>query len=115
MCYKEQYMIREYTHPELGREVRSISGYYLPIEEHVFAYNDREVIYVLGDACIEASCCGSKSWVYIQVPGFLVRRHIRVSHDILPISEVESIEGREDRHSIYQVLIKKYPGAEIEM
>ena len=48
-------MIREFIHPDLGREIRSISGYYLPLEEHVLEYNGREVVYVLGDACIEAS------------------------------------------------------------
>jgi len=108
-------MIREFTHPELGREVRSISGYYLPFEEHIFEYNGQEVVYVIGDACVEASCCGTKTWVYIQVPGFIVRKHIRVRQDMLPVSEIEIIENNEDRHGIYLALAKKHPGAQIEM
>ena len=108
-------MIREYTHPELDREVRSFAGYYVPVEEHVLPYNEREVIYILGHTCIEASCCGSKNWVYIQVPGFLVRKHIRVSADMLPVSEIGIIQDKEVRRTIYEALIKKYPGAQIEI
>jgi hypothetical protein len=108
-------MIREFIHPELGREVRSFTGYYVPLEEHVLPYNEREVIYILGHACIEASCCGSSNWVYIQVPGFFVRKHIRVCADTLPVSEIEIIQDEEARRTIYEALIKKYPGAQIEM
>jgi hypothetical protein len=108
-------MIIEYTHPELDREVRSIAGYYVPVEEHVLPYNEREVIYILGSACIEASCCGSKDWLYIQVPGFLVRKHIRVSADTLPVSEIEIIEDKDARRIVYETLIKKHPGAQIEI
>jgi hypothetical protein len=32
-------MIKELARPELGREARSISRYYLPLEEHILEYN----------------------------------------------------------------------------
>ncbi len=108
-------MIIEFTHPELGHEVQTFAGYYVPVEEHVLPYNEREVIYILGHACIEASCCGPARWGYIQVPGFLVRKHIRGSGSTLPVSEIETIQGEEARDTICQSLIKKYPGARIEI
>ena len=108
-------MIIEYTHPELDREVRSIAGYYVPVEEHVLPYNEREVIYILGSACIEASCCGSKDWLYIQVPGFLVRKHIRSGEGTLPVSEIETIQDKEDRDAIRHLLEEKHPSVQIEM
>ena len=65
---------REFTHPQLGEELRSISGYYVPREEQVVPYQGRQVLLVLGDVCMDTSCCGGGSWSYVQVPGFLVRR-----------------------------------------
>jgi hypothetical protein len=115
MCYKIKYMIIEFTHPELGQEVQTFTGYYIPIEEHIIPYNEREVIYILGHACIEASCCGPARWSYIQVLGFLVRKHIRGGKGTSPVSEIEIIKGEEDRDTIRQSLMKKYPNARIEI
>ncbi len=114
-CVIKKIMSIEYTHPELNREVHGIAGYYVPIEEHVVPYNGREVIYTLGHVCIESSCCGSGSWVYIQVPGFLVRKHIRSGEGTLPVSEIETIQDKEDRDAIRHLLEEKHPSVQIEM
>jgi hypothetical protein len=108
-------MIMEFTHPELGQEVQTLSGYYIPVEEQVLPYNGREVVYILGQACVEASCCGAASWSYIQVPGFLVRKHIRGGRGTPSVSEIETIQGEEDRNTIRRSLNKKYPNAQIEI
>ena len=107
-------MTIEFTHPELGREVQAFAGYYVPMEEHQLSYNGREVIYILGHVCIEASCCGQGNWRYIQVPGFLVRKHIK-GEAALPVSEVERVEDETLRRDIMQTLATKYPEARIEM
>lgn len=108
-------MTTEFTHPDLGEEVRSISGYYVPCEEHTLPYDGRDIIYVLGQACIDASCCGSAAWSYIQVPGFLIRKHIRGGGAAPLVSEVESLQDPETRNSIRELLSKEYPGAQIEI
>ena len=108
-------MIIEFTHPALGQEVQAFAGYYVPVEEHVLPHHEREVIYILGQACIEASCCGVGRWDYIQVPGFLVRKHIRGEGSTSPVSEIEIIQHPEDRESVWHFLKTKYPGAHIEI
>lgn len=108
-------MATEFTHPELGEEVRSISGYYIPREEHTLTHNGQEIIYVLGQACIDASCCGSAAWSYIQVPGFLIRKHVRGGGSTPPVSEVEPIQDQETRDTIRELLSKEHPGAQIEI
>ena len=108
-------MIIEFAHPELGQEVQALAGYYVPQEEHLWLYNGREVIYILGHACVEASCCGVGNWSYVQVPGYLVRKHIRSGETASPISEVELIRNGEDRNSITQSLLKRHPGAQIDI
>jgi hypothetical protein len=108
-------MTAEFMHPELGNEVRTFAGYYVSVEEHIFPFHGREVIYILGHACIEASCCGAAHWGYIQVPGFLVKKHIRSGEKTLPVSEIEMIRDEEARNAIWQSLMEKYPGARIEI
>ncbi len=38
----------EFTHPELGEEIRSIAGYYVPREEQTMPYHGREVLLSAG-------------------------------------------------------------------
>lgn len=45
----------EFVHPNLGQEVPARAGYYVPLEENILAYKGREVIYIFGSACLEAS------------------------------------------------------------
>ncbi|MFC2000288.1 hypothetical protein ACFLXE_05975 [Chloroflexota bacterium] len=109
-------MIIEYGHPDLGEEVTARAGYYVPLEEHTFPYGDREVIYILGHACIDNSCCATGgTWGYVQVPGFLVRKHIRGTDTPTPISEVELIQDEDDRRNIKKSLSEKHPGIQIDM
>ena len=105
----------EFTHPELGQEIRSLAGYYVPREEQVMPHNGKEVLLVLGDACIDSSCCGCASWSYIQVPGFLVKKHVRGGGEKPEVSEVDTIEDKAVRDTLVQSLGKKYPGARVEM
>ncbi len=108
-------MTTEFTHPELGQEVRTISGYYIPREEHTLEYGGRELVYVMGQACIDASCCGTAAWNYIQVPGFLVKKHVRGGGTAPPVSEVETIQDQDTRNGIRDLLLKEYPGIRIEI
>ena len=102
---------REFTHPELGEEIRSISGYYAPREEQVLPYQGREVLVVLGYACIDSSCCGCGSWSYVQVPGFLVKKGAGQP----AVSVVETIEDQAVRDGLFKELNQMYPGARVEM
>ena len=108
-------MTTEFTHPKLGEEVRTIAGYYIPHEEHSLRYNGRDILYILGHACIDTSCCGAAAWSYIQVPGFLVRKHIRGGETTPPVSEVESIQEPEIRNEVRELLSREYPGIKIEI
>ena len=105
----------EFTHPKLDEEVRTLSGYYVPRQENVLPYQGRHVLYIVGDACIEASCCGVASWNYVQVPGFVVRRGVRGGDSAPVVSEVETIEDKAIRKGVTESLLKQYPGARVEI
>ena len=108
-------MPKEFVHPELGKEIRALAGYYVPIEEKVMEYKRHKVLYIAGSICIESSCCGVGNWNYIQVPGFLLKERFRRNEDDLPVSEVEEIPSEEDRQNIRRLLLAEYPSARVEI
>jgi len=109
-------MIIEYKHPDLNEEVGARAGYYCPLEERLLSCRGRDVLYVLGHACLDNPCCGKGGeWTYIQVPGFLVRTHAQTADRVPRVSDVEIIEDRESRQEITDWLAKKHRGAQIEI
>ncbi len=106
---------REFAHPQLGEEIRSISGYYAPQEEQVMPYRGREVLMLMGHACIDSSCCGNASWTYIQVPGFLVKKRAARGGGQPDVSVVDTIEDKDARDELFRQLTEKYPGVRVEM
>ena len=121
MCYYrckatvlDKNMRINFTHPELGKEVQALAGYYTAHEEHILSHNGREVLYIVGHVSIDAACCGTGNWNYIQIPGFLIQRYMRGSETTPYVSEIETIQEEGDRDSIRQYLRKEYPAAQIE-
>ena len=49
-------MTIKYTHLELNENVNCVAGYYTPQKEVRLKYNDREVLYVIGQVVIDSAC-----------------------------------------------------------
>ena len=94
----------KYTHLELSKDVHTIAGYYTPLKEVRLKYNSREVLYVVGQAVIESSCCGTGSWGYVLVPGYLVNWQNKTNEAGLPVSEVEPISDGVSRNDIREII-----------
>ena len=105
-CFEAGHMIREYTH-ELNREVRSISGNYELEKEAKFDIHGKEILYVVGNAVVDSSCCGVWGCRYALVPGYVRQFKTRQDEQGLWISEVEPIFDRATRQEITRVLKKK--------
>ncbi len=100
-------MSTKYTHLELGKEViAGITGYYTPQKEVRLKHNGREVLYVIGQAVVESSCCGggAGSWIYAIVPGYVVSWQNTRNEAGLPVSEVESISDEEAQANIRRTI-----------
>ncbi len=81
----------EFVHPMLGEDVTSISGHYALTHERTLRYAGKEVLYFVGYAVCDTSCCGSGGWGYALVPGFVLGLKIRQNQEGRWISEVEPI------------------------
>ena len=83
---------REYIHHQLNREVTAIGGYYVLTKEARLPFAGREVLYVVGYAVVDNSCCGVGGMAYALVPGFIVAWKSKTNDDDLAVSLVEPID-----------------------
>ena len=95
----------KYAHLELDNDiVAGIAGYYTPQKEVRLQYNGREVLYVIGQAVIESSCCGTGRWLYAVVPGYIVSWQNTKNEAGLLVSEVEPVRDDKAREKIRRII-----------
>jgi hypothetical protein len=107
-------MRARYLPEDLGNEVVAPSGYYQPLEEAFLDYSDKRLVYILGTACIDASCCGTSSWKYLRVEGYVVESNLSQGQSEGTGLEIETIEDAGDRAAISSLLLDRHPGVRIE-
>ena len=105
---------RIYTHEELNKEVRFIAGYYLLEEEKRLNYGEREVLYVIGHAAIDNSCCGVGGCRYALIPGYVVAWKNETNETGNPVSEVETIVDEDSKTELARILKEKEAITQIE-
>jgi hypothetical protein len=114
-----------YTPGDFGNEVQAPWGYYQAVEEGSLDLEGRRLVYTLGSACIEASCCGKGSWNYARVEGYLVQAGVtpgpaQAADEGRPPApgsrpvEVDSIDDVQERAAIAKLLVEKHPGVRVE-
>ena len=103
-----------YSPDDLGTEVVAPWGYYQPLEVGSLDHAGRQVLYTLGSACIEASCCGKGSWNYARVEGYVVEGAAVQTGGPGQGVEVDTIESVQDRAAIAGLVMQKHPGIRVE-
>ena len=99
----------EFVHPELNRRVEFFGGGYLFIEEGRLDYRGKEVLYFVGMAGIESSCCGAGGCAFIKVPGYIRTWKKRRTETGQSVSEVERIEAPGQQIEIQAFLKERHP------
>lgn len=94
----------KYTHLDLNKDVKSISGYYIPQKEVRLQYNNREVLYITGQVTIDSSCCGSAEYFYALVPGYITAWQSETNSNGLPVSDVEPIHEKATQDEIKRII-----------
>ena len=97
-------MTKEYTHVDLNEEVESISGHYTLEAENVLKHNGKDVLYLIGHAVMDSSCCGVGGCRYALVPGYLVEWKNKQDDAGNSISEVEPISDEETKSKIQSMI-----------
>lgn len=95
-------MIRKYVHEEIDSEIETISGHYSFHKEVRLTLGERVILYIVGSAVIDRSCCGVGGCCFAVVPGYIVSWKTKSDDHGKVISEVEPISDQ----SIQQEIIK---------
>jgi hypothetical protein len=104
-------VLKDYIHPVLNQEIRTISGHYILSRENRLPFNDRQVLYFIGCALVDSSCCGTGGCAYALVPGYIRQWKYKLNAGNLSVTQVEPIRDKTDRQAL-RLLIKEKEGVQ---
>ena len=87
-------MTQDYAHQDLNTEITAIGGYYILIKEVRLPFQQREILYLVGHAAFDTTCCGVGGCAYALVPGFISSWRTSTNSEGLSVSQVEPIRDR---------------------
>ena len=99
--------LQDFIHPILGQEITAIGGHYVFNKEGRLTFDSREVLYLVGYAVVDTSCCGVGGCAYALVPGIIKKWKYKKDDDGLSVSQVEPIQNANDQQEIRRLIQKK--------
>jgi len=97
----------DFVHPVLDEEVRTLGGYYLLDKEKRLFFRGREVLYYLGCAVVDASCCGPGGCAYALVPGYIEQWKYKMNSDGRWVTQVKPLRDKADQKKLRQLIKEK--------
>ena len=106
--------IVDFIHPELNQTVKAIGGEYVFVKEAVLSFQDQEVLYLIGCALFDTTCCGTGGLCYARVPGYIREARYRSDKDGRPISRVAPVADPAARKAIRKAIGSRETVQQIE-
>ena len=103
--------LKDHIHPVLNEEIRTISGHYILTTEKRLPFNDRQVLFFIGCAVVDSSCCVKGGCAYAQVPGYVRQWKYKLNRGNLAVTQVEPIRDESEQQAL-RVLIKAKEGVQ---
>jgi hypothetical protein len=100
----ESFSMVDFIHPELNASVQAIGGHYVFIKEERLDVETEQVLYHVGYAVIDSSCCGAGGTAYASVAGYIRRWHGRLDKNNRPVSEIEPIRDHATQNYIRRLI-----------
>jgi len=98
---------QDFVHPELGREVTAIGGHYVFGKEIRLPYGGRELLYFVGYAVLDSTCCGVGGCAYVLVPGFIRQWKYKKNQNDCFISNMDPIRDHSVQKDIRRLIQNK--------
>jgi len=96
----------EFEHPLLNEEITGIGGHYAVIKEVRLPFRGQHILYLVGCAVMDTSCCGSAGWAYVRVAGLIRRWQHGTSAAGRPVSLVEPIRDAATQRELRGIISK---------
>lgn len=81
----------EFEHPRINEEVEAIGGHYIFLKEELLEHVSGSILYLVGCAVTDRSCCGTAGCAYAVVAGRVVDLRTRKADGDAWISVVEPV------------------------
>ena len=72
-------------------------------------FRGREVLYLVGCAVVDTSCCGAGGCAYALVPGFILEWKSQTDGDGLAVSQVEPIRDEVTQREVRRLIEEREP------
>jgi hypothetical protein len=97
-------LLLEHTHLTLNHEVTAIGGEYAFLKEATLRFQDKIILYYVGCAVLNSTCCGTGGVCFARVPGVVLNLKYKTDDSGAPISLVEPIADISIQEQIRQRL-----------
>ena len=99
--------LQDFSHPELNVQVTAIGGSYFMIKEARLRLNGEDILYLVGTAIFDTTCCGTGGCAYALVPGMIRKWQYKTDTNGRPVSRVRPISEERIRKKIREMIFKK--------
>ncbi|MCD6585814.1 MAG: hypothetical protein J7K96_08645 [Desulfobacteraceae bacterium] len=98
--------LQDFSHPELNVQVTAIGGSYFIIKEARLSLNGEDILYLVGTAIFDTTCCGTGGCAYALVPGVIREWQYKTDANGRPVSQVRPVFEERTRKKIREMLFK---------
>ncbi len=97
----------DFSHPELNEQITAIGGSYFLLKETRIWFEADEVLYLVGAAIFDTSCCGAGGCAYALVPGFIRKWRYTTDKNGRPVSGVAPVFEERKKKKIREMIFKQ--------
>ena len=97
----------DFVHEKLDQEIHAIGGHYYFSDEVRRPFKGREILYLVGGAVFDGTCCGYTGFGYALVPGFIVNWKYKTDTDGMPVSRLEPVRLKAEQEEIRSLIKQK--------
>jgi len=97
-------LLLDHTHLRLNSEVTAIGGAYAFLKESSLRIQEKTILYYIGCAVLNSTCCGTGGVCFARVPGVVHDLKYKTDNDGAPISRVEPITDKTVQKEVSKIL-----------
>jgi hypothetical protein len=97
----------DFVHPELNAEITAIGGYYVLTKEIRIPFQGQSLLYFIGHAVIDTSCCGVGGCGYALVPGFILQWKYKKTEGSHFVSRLKPIRDQRIQKDVKRLIEKE--------
>ena len=107
MGTQKNHNLQDFIHPKLDQEITAIGGHYILTKETCLPFQGRKLLYLVGYAVFDTTCCGAGGCSYALVPGFILDWKSRNNADGIEVSKMEPIRDESLQDQIRRLILSK--------